>query len=160
MQHHRTDPSPLEPVDPDIDLRVARRSRSRSDLAVLAVVALGGMLGAAGRYLIGQTWPTPAGGFPWATFTINVTGCALIGVLMVLVTDVWLRQRLLRPFLGTGVLGGYTTFSTYTVDVQHLITGGHPGAALAYLAATPAAALVAVWITAHTTRRLVTWRMR
>ncbi len=45
------------------------------------------------RDLIGQAWPTPVGRFPWATFTINVTGCALIGVLMVLITNVWLRQR-------------------------------------------------------------------
>lgn len=160
MHPQRTDPAPLELVDSDVDLRAARRARSRRDLPVVSVVALGGMIGAAGRYVIGQTWPTPATGFPWATFTINVTGCALIGVLMVLVTDMWLRQRLLRPFLGTGVLGGYTTFSTYTVDIQHLMTGGHPGTALVYLAATPAAALVAVWITAHTTRRLVTRRMR
>ncbi|WP_433003331.1 fluoride efflux transporter CrcB [Kribbella sp. CA-294648] len=154
----RIDPSSLEPVDPDVDLRAARRTRSGSDLAVVGAVALGGMIGAAARYLIGQAWPTPSSGFPWATFTINVTGCALIGVLMVLVTDVWQRQRLLRPFLGTGVLGGYTTFSTYTVDIQHLLTGGHPGIALSYLAATPVAALVAVWLTAHTTRRLVTRR--
>ena len=121
MQHQRTDPSPFEPVDPDVDLRAARRARPRRDLAVVGVVALGGMVGATGRYFIGQAWPTPTGGFPWATFAINVTGCALIGVLMVLITEVWLRQRLLRPFLGTGVLGGYTTFSTYTVDIQQLI---------------------------------------
>lgn len=159
MQHPRTDPSPREPVDPDIDLRASRRSR-RSDLVVVGVVALGGMIGAAARYLIGELWPVPAGGFPWATFTINITGCALIGVLMVLITDVWLRQRLLRPFLGTGVLGGYTTFSTYAVDIQHLMTTGHPSTALVYLAGTVAGALVAVWAGARTTRKLVTWRTR
>ncbi len=161
MQNQRTDPSPFEPVDPDVDLRAARRSRPRrGDPLVVGVVALGGMIGAAGRYFIGLAWPTPAGTFPWATFTVNITGCALIGVLMVLVSDVWRRQRLLRPFLGTGVLGGYTTFSTYAVDIQQLMAGAHPGTALLYLAATPAAAFVAVWTTAHSTRRLVTRRMR
>jgi len=159
VRHQRTDLSPLEPVDSDVDLGAARRLWSRrGDLVVVGVVALGGMVGAGARYLIGQAWPTPSGGFPWATFTVNITGCALIGVLMVLVTDVWVRQRLLRPFLGTGVLGGYTTFSTYTVDMQHLMTVGRPGTALLYLTGTATGALVAVWITANATRKLVTWR--
>src|SRR5206468_23399 len=53
---------------------------------------------------------------------VNVLGCGLIGVLMVLVGELWTGRRLLRPFLGTGVLGGFTTFSTYAVDLQHLFT--------------------------------------
>src|ERR687886_614869 len=71
---------------------------------------------------------------PWAILSTNVSGCLLIGVLMVLVTEVWTTHRLLRPFLGTGVLGGYTTFSTYAVDAQHLIAAGAPRTALLYLA--------------------------
>jgi CrcB protein len=63
---------------------------------------------------------------------------------MVLVSDVWPGRRLLRPFLGTGLLGGYTTFSTYVVDAQHLMIAGATGTALAYLAATVFAALTAV----------------
>ena len=100
------------------------------------------------------------GTFPASTLAINVLGCALIGVLMVLITDGWSRQRLLRPFLGTGVLGGFTTFSTYTVDIQRLVGGAHPGPALLYLALTPIGALLAVWMTATTTRRLVSRRIR
>jgi CrcB protein len=94
-----------------------------------------------------------------STLAINLLGCALIGVLMVLITDVWSRQRLIRPFLGTGVLGGFTTFSTYAVDIQRLVAGAHMGAALLYLAATPIGALLAVWVTASATRRLVNWRI-
>jgi CrcB protein len=127
--------------------------------AVLAAIAAGGAIGAAGRYLIGLAWPTPAGAFPVSTLAINLLGCALIGVLMVLITDVWSRQRLIRPFLGTGVLGGFTTFSTYAVDIQRLVAGAHMGAALLYLAATPIGALLAVWVTASATRRLVNWRI-
>jgi fluoride exporter len=161
VHDQRIDPAPREPVDPDIDLRVASRNRARGgDAVVLGVVAIGGMIGAAARYLIGEAWPARPGGFPWATFTVNATGCAMIGVLMVLITDVWLRQRLLRPFLGAGVLGGYTTFSTYSVDIQQLVTTGHAATALGYLVATAGAALAAVWIAAHTTRSLVTWRLR
>jgi fluoride exporter len=143
-QQH-TDPAPHQPVNSDVDLRLARSASSRREEArSLAVISLGGAVGAVARYLIGVAWPTPRGSFPWATFVINVSGCALIGVLMVLVTDVWRRQRLLRPFLGTGVLGGYTTFSTYAVDVQQLVDAGKARTGLLYLAGTLVAALAAV----------------
>jgi CrcB protein len=89
------------------------------------------------------------------TFVINVSGCLLIGVLMVLVGDVWPGRRLLRPFLGTGLLGGYTTFSTYVVDVQHLVMAGAVGTALAYLTATLLAALAAVHAGMTVTRVVV-----
>jgi fluoride exporter len=155
----RTAAAASEPIDPDIDLRRAGPvPRGREDLPVLAVIAAGGAAGAAARYLIGATWPTTAGGLPVSTLTVNVAGCALIGVLMVLITDVWRRQRLLRPFLGTGVLGGFTTFSTYTIDIQRLVAAAHPGPALLYLVLTPVSALLAVWITATATRRLVNRR--
>jgi CrcB protein len=154
------DSAALEPVDSDIDLHQGGPGgRRRGDATVLAAVAAGGAVGAAARYLIGQTWPTPAGAFPVSTLAINVLGCALIGILMVLITVVWSRKRLLRPFLGTGVLGGFTTFSTYTVDIQRLLAGAHAGTALLYLAITPIGALLAVWATATATRRLVNWRM-
>lgn len=153
------DSAAREPVDPDIDLRLARAGRDgRGEFTMLATIAAGGATGAAARYLIEATWPTPAGAFPASTLAINVLGCALIGVLMVLITEVWSRQRLLRPFLGTGVLGGFTTFSTYTVDIQRLVAGAHVSTAVLYLALTPIGALLAVWVTATSTRRLVNWR--
>lgn len=64
---------------------------------------------------------------------------------MVLITDGWPNRRLLGPFLGTGLLGGYTTFSTYIVDIQRLLAAGAPRTALAYLASTLLAALAAVY---------------
>lgn len=153
-----------EPTDSDVDLRAARRGRRRGrrrrgESAVMAAVAAGGAIGAAGRYLVALALPAGSGAFPTATFVVNVLGCGLIGILMVLVTDVWIRQRLLRPFLGTGVLGGFTTFSTYTVDVQRLASTGHLAVAAGYLAATLAGALAAVWLTTTLTRRVVMWRM-
>ena len=89
-----------------------------------------------------------------------MTGCLLIGALMVLVTDVWPTQRLLRPLLGTGVLGGYTTFSTYIVDAQHLLAAGAARTALAYLAGTLLAALAAVQIGVTLTQLAVNLRRR
>ena len=150
-----------EPTDPDVDLRAERAARHRRrEARVLAVIAAGGAAGAVARFAISRAWPTTPGGFPAATFVINVAGCALIGALMVLVTDVWPRRRLVRPFLATGVLGGFTTFSSYTVDIQTLNAGHHADIALLYTLSTALAALAAVWATAVATRRLVTRRTR
>lgn len=109
---------------------------------VVGVVALGGGLGALGRYGLAEALPTPSGGFPWATFATNVLGCLLIGVLMVLVTEARQAHRLVRPFLGVGVLGGFTTFSTYAVETSGLLRHGEAGLAVAYLAGTLVAAMV------------------
>ncbi|ARP73531.1 chromosome condensation protein CrcB [Streptomyces pluripotens] len=137
-----------------------RRSEWRTQAPIVMVVALGGALGASARYGLGLAWPAPAGSFPWATFWTNVVGCAVIGVFMVLITDVWAAHRLVRPFFGTGVLGGFTTFSTYAVDTRALIDGGHPGTGLAYLAATLVAALTAVWLASAAARRVLIRRQR
>jgi CrcB protein len=151
-----------EPAEPGADPRgPARRRRSwRAQGPVVAVVALGGAAGASARYAASQVWPVAADGFPWTTLWVNAVGCAVIGVFMVLVTDVWAAHRLVRPFFGTGVLGGFTTFSTYAVDVHRLVDGGRSRTGLVYLAATPCAALAAVWLAATVTRRLVAWRRR
>src|SRR4051812_13433515 len=121
----------------------ARQPAWRAQVPVVAVVALGGALGATARYALSLGWPTPPGGFPWTTFWTNVIGCAVIGVFMVVITEVWAAHRLVRPFFGTGVLGGFTTFSTYAVDIQKLLDGGHARTGLAYLAATLPAGLAA-----------------
>src|SRR3954470_22436835 len=128
--------------------------------AVLGVVAVGGALGAVARYGLSVGMPHRPGTFPWATFVTNVTGCLLIGVLTVLGTEVWAAHRLLRPFLGTGVLGGYTTFSTYTVDAQRLMAAGHARTALADLAAPLVAALVGVYVGSAMTRTATRRRRR
>jgi CrcB protein len=134
-------------TDADIDLSVpAEKAEPRpSPLPVLGAISAGGMIGALARYGLSTAWPHPASGFAWSTFVINVTGCLLIGVLMVIVTDVLPHRRLVRPFLGVGVLGGYTTFSTYIVDIHKAAAAGAPLVALSYLAATLIAAVLAVW---------------
>ncbi|MEU3346828.1 fluoride efflux transporter CrcB [Streptomyces sp. NPDC006700] len=138
-----------------------RRGRAwRAQTPVVAMVALGGGLGATARYAVSLRLPTPAGGFPWAIFWVNAFGCAVMGVFMVVITDVWAAHRLVRPFFGTGVLGGFTTFSTYAVDFQRLVDSGHARTGLAYLAATPCAALAAVWLAMTAARRVLKWRQR
>ncbi|MBP2706471.1 CrcB family protein [Microbispora sp. RL4-1S] len=153
-----TGPSAGSSVDPDVDLRVAaeRAETLPSPLPVLAAISAGGVAGALGRYGISVALPHDPHAFAWSTFLINVSGCLLIGVLMVLIGDVWGGRRLLRPFLGVGVLGGYTTFSTYVVDVHQSLAAGETGMALAYLVSTLAGALTAVWAGAAAT----SWAIR
>ncbi|MFJ8803063.1 fluoride efflux transporter CrcB [Streptomyces sp. NPDC102487] len=129
-----------------------------SGAAVVAAVAIGGALGAEARYGASRLWPQSTGGFPLTTFVVNVTGCALIGIVLAALGHMRAPARLLRPFLATGVLGGFTTFSTYAVDSQELIEEGHPGTALLNIAGTLAAALAAVTLTAVGTRRLFAGR--
>ncbi|GAA1500901.1 hypothetical protein GCM10009760_63160 [Kitasatospora kazusensis] len=121
---------------------------------VVAVVSAGGVLGACARYGAGLRWPTAPGTFPWTTLGINVLGCLVIGAFLTVITELRSPHPLVRPFFGTGVLGGFTTFSTYTVDVQHLTSASRVGLALLYLAGTLTAAMGAVWAGAAGVRLL------
>ncbi|MCP2341326.1 fluoride efflux transporter FluC [Actinomadura rupiterrae] len=150
------DPGTRLPVDSDVELRVPeqRRELARAPWTTLGAISAGGMIGALARYGLGAAFPHDPGAFDWATFGINVSGCLLIGVLMVMITQVLRPHPLLRPFLGVGVLGGFTTFSTALVEVQKSVEDGSSGTALAYLAATLVAALAAVWTGVRLTRAI------
>ncbi len=107
-----------------------------SPARLLPVIAVGGIAGSLARYGLTVALPTPSGGMPWATLVANLTGALLLGLLTVLLVDTLPRNPYLRPLLGVGVLGGYTTFSTYTSETRALLEGGHAGTALIYLVAT------------------------
>ncbi|MFF2776947.1 fluoride efflux transporter CrcB [Streptomyces sp. NPDC058052] len=129
---------------------------SRGLLPVALVVSAGGAIGAAARYGASLLWPTPDGRFPWTVFLVNASGCALLGVLMVLLTETRTAPNpLLRPFLGTGFCGGFTTFSTYALDTQRLLGTGHPARGLLYFGGTLVTALAAVWAGTAAARSLV-----
>ncbi|MGN6794469.1 MAG: fluoride efflux transporter FluC [Streptosporangiaceae bacterium] len=110
----------------------------------LAAISAGGVLGALARQGLWAMF-RQGSGVDWTTLCINIGGCALIGVLMTILTEVRHAHRLTVPFLGVGVLGGFTTFSAYIVGIQKLITSGTPQSGLAYLAATLAGALLATY---------------
>lgn len=120
--------------------------RLLTHLDVLAVVALGGAVGSVVRFAVERALPTPARGFPWGTFVVNLTGCFLLGLLMVFVSEVWRPGRYLRPFLSVGVLGGYTTFSTVTGEVRGLGGAGAWLLADTYLLDSVVGGLAAVWV--------------
>lgn len=109
---------------------------------VVAAVAAGGLLGGLARYGAAAWFGTA----PLVTFAVNVLGCVAIGALGALTVEAHAGHPLLRPFLGTGVLGGFTTFSGYTMDAQRLLASGRVLAASAYLGGTVVAALAAVQI--------------
>lgn len=128
----------------------------RPRLDVLGVVAAGGVAGTLARHAA----TVVLGASPLATFAVNVVGCLLIGVLTGLMNEVWAGRRLLRPFLGTGVLGGFTTFSGYAIDAQQLLAAGRFVVAVVYVGGTVVAALVAVSIGTTLTRASINARRR
>lgn len=108
------------------------------------LVALGGGLGAASRFGVSLAMPPRADGWPWATFIINVAGSLLIGLLAG-----WLATRgeegePWRLFLGVGVLGGFTTFSAYSLETMRMVERGDWTGASTYAAGSVIAGLIAV----------------
>lgn len=107
-------------------VEVSETPQWRAELPLLATISAGGALGAVLRYGVGEAIGHSPDGFAWATLTVNVVGCLSIGVLMGVVTRVGVGP-LARPFPGTGLLGGLTTFSTYVADVQPDLQAGEAG---------------------------------
>jgi CrcB protein len=100
------------------------------------LAALGGALGALARWGVATALPPSPGGWPWATLLVNLTGCLLIGALLAVLLSRFPTSTLLRPFLAVGVLGGYTTFSTFAVDLVRLGEAGAWLVATGYLVAS------------------------
>jgi CrcB protein len=121
------------------------RQRARQPAVVVAVAA-GGALGAPARYGVALLIDITPGSFPWGTFWINVSGSFALGVVMVLLLERFPPSRYLRPFVATGFLGAFTTYSTFAVETDLLVNNGYVGVALAYAAASLAAGFTAVWV--------------
>lgn len=121
-----------------------RRAR-QTQLVVLLAVGCGGSVGAFARYAVTLWLPTEAGAFPRGTFAINVTGAALLGFLLVLVTEHFHRSRIARLVIGTGFIGAFTTFSTYAVEADLLVRDGDTRMAAVYVVSSLAAGLTAVF---------------
>jgi CrcB protein len=109
----------------------------------IVAIAAGGALGAPARYGVAELVHVAPGSFPWATFLTNVSGCLAIGFLAVVLTH-RAGHPLVRPFLVTGFLGAFTTFSTFAVDVDVLGKDGHVAIAAIYVVASIALGLAAV----------------
>lgn len=129
-----------QPVDPDV---IAADLPATRIWDIVGVVALGGAIGGAARESVNLA--LGGHGFPWATLTVNVVGSLLIGLLMVYVLEVNPGHRYVRPFLGVGVLGGFTTFSAYALETRGLLADGQVPQALLYIFGSLLLALLATW---------------
>jgi CrcB protein len=128
--------------------------RAKFATAVMA----GGGVGATARYLLGELGPTTPPSFPWVTFLINLTGAFALGAVMTLLATAWLSTEYVKPFVATGVIGSFTTWSHFIIESDQLIEAGQAGLAILYVVASivlgiVAAALGAALVEARRRRR-------
>ncbi len=116
------------------------------DMTHILLVAAGGAVGSVLRYLVGL-WTLRSFGpsFPWGTLTVNITGSFLIGVLAEVIARKFGASAEMRVFLITGILGGYTTFSAFSLDAITLLERGEPVTALIYVASSVLLSALAVF---------------
>jgi fluoride exporter len=158
------------PADPDADMDAEpgaeapggdpsrRRRGGGGQLAIVVAVGIGGVFGAVARYAVSLALPTTTGSFPWSTFVVNVSGSVALGLLLVMVAERLSRGRMTRAVVGTGVIGAYTTFSTFEIDAVNLIRAGRPATAAVYVIASVVAGLAGCWLGIAGARTL--WPLR
>lgn len=122
----------------------------KGDKDLYLLVAIGGVIGAFGRHALTLLFPPARDGWPMATFVTNLTGAFILGAVIVLARelapdpDLSDFTRRLRPLLVTGILGGYTTFSTYIVEAHGLAATGHVAMSAIYILGSLVAGVICV----------------
>jgi CrcB protein len=137
--------------------RSLKRAMVSSPLSASLYVAVGGGAGAVARYHVGRMLTHlvgPNAVFPWGTLTINVTGSLFMGFLAGWLARHGSGGEHWRLLIGVGLLGGYTTFSTFSLELMLLVERGQPGLAALYAAASVIPGLGALWIGLATMRAL------
>jgi CrcB protein len=112
----------------------------------IALVAAGGAIGSVARYLVG-VWSARLAGpnFPWGTITVNIVGAFLIGLMVEVVARRFDASAEMRVFIVTGVIGGFTTWSSFTLDAVTLFERGDMGQAAFYLAGSLTLSFAAIF---------------
>lgn len=122
-------------------------------MKLLLLASAGGAIGAGARHLINVGFARWLGAdFPWATLTVNIVGSALMGVLLELILLHYEGSPEMRTFLATGVLGGFTTFSAFSLDVAVLAGRGETVLAFVYVVASVMLSILALYGGAMATR--------
>lgn len=125
-------------------------------MRLLLLAAGGGALGAGARYLVNVACTACLGpGFPWATFAVNVAGSFLMGVVVAAAVPVLGGSAEWRTFLATGILGGFTTFSAFSLDAWQLIEREQTVLALAYIAGSVVLSIAALLAGLSATRAVL-----
>lgn len=132
----------------------ARLRVGGENLMMVVWVAVGGAAGAVARYAVAGgvhrlLQHRPAGVFPWGTLLINITGCALMGLLAPLLFDRSLARPELRMAILVGFLGAYTTWSTFSYETLRLLNDGDFRHALYYALGTNVGCFLAIWLAYH-----------
>ena len=122
---------------------------------LILVAALGGSIGSAARYVVGVTAGRVFGTtFPWATLIINVSGSVLMGAFVAFFLTRWDISQAGRVFLTVGICGGYTTFSTFSLDAYSLIEKGDISSAAIYIIASSVLSISALALAMYVVRSL------
>jgi CrcB protein len=123
------------------------------DRQELAAIFAGGFVGAIARAALAQIWTAGPDGWPWATFVVNMLGAALLGYFVTRLQERLPPSLYRRAFLGTGVCGALTTFSTVMVELAKMLEGDHLALAVAYAGASLAGGFAAVFLATKLVRR-------
>jgi CrcB protein len=126
---------------------------ARADRRELAAIFAGGCLGALARAALTEALPHDPGRWPWATFLVNLSGAFLLGYFATRLQERLPLSAYRRPFLGTGLCGGLTTFSTMQLELLQMLDGDRLGLALAYATASIVLGFAAVAAASNLVRR-------
>lgn len=125
----------------------------RTDWREIAAIFAGGFIGAVARAELGETWPAAGGSWPWATFAANVVGAFLLGYFATRLQERLPVSAYRRPFVGTGICGALTTFSTMQIELLRMLDADRIGLAAAYATASIALGFAAVVVATNLVRR-------
>ena len=126
----------------------------RPDPRTLVAIYLGGAAGALLRVWLGVTFATTPGDWPWTTFVINITGSFVLGYVATRLQERLPQSTYLRPLLGTGFCGAYTTFSTMQVEILRMLDRDRYGLAIAYAVTSIVCGYLAIWTASAMVRRV------
>jgi fluoride exporter len=155
-----TDPDSgdVAPSGPGRGRRSGRGARSGLRWSVVLAILAGGFAGGLARYGVTMLWPSGGLAFPWAIVAVNCGGAFVLGLLIVLIADVLRSSRLLRPLLGTGFCGAFTTFSTVVVAAAEMLAHGRAATAGLLIAASVVGGLAATAVGLATGRSIAAHR--
>jgi fluoride exporter len=128
-------------------------ARMHLDRRELGAIFLGGFIGAASRGEVAELLPHDPGAWPWGTLLVNVAGAFLLGYFVTRLQERLPLSAYRRPFLGTGVCGGLTTFSTMQIELLQMLDAGRLALAVAYALVSITAGFAGVFLATNMVRR-------